>query len=147
MSKQILFEFERGGQITATLLGDKAPKTCKAVLSSLPVEKEVRHAMWAGEEIFFDDFPCAVELPYENATNSITPGDIAVISQQNLLSGIQKGYVSFCIFYGKGRPRKSMDTTVDVNVFARIDDVEGMANICKRVRLKGTEKMKIRVKA
>ena len=54
---KIVMTFERGGSLTATLFEDRAPETCKRVLDALPVEAEVIHAMWAGEEIFFSGFP------------------------------------------------------------------------------------------
>jgi len=146
MSKQLLLEFERGGQVTATLLEDEAPKTCKAVSASLPIENKVIHAKWAGDEIFFDGFPLHGELEYENATNDIKPGDVAVISTQAYLPSLGKGKTSFCIFYGKSRPRKAVDETVDVNVFARIDDIEKITEIARRVRFSGSEKILIKVK-
>jgi len=145
MAKQILLEFERGGQVTATLLEDEAPETCKSVLAALPVENVVRHAMWAGEEIFFDGFPLRDELEYENATNDVKPGDLAVISTR-ALTQLKKRETSFCIFYGKSRPRKGVDQTVDVNVFAKMDDIENMASIGRGVRVKGTEKIWIKAK-
>jgi len=146
MSKRLLLEFERGGQVTATLLEDQAPRTCKAVLASLPIENKVIHAKWAGDEIFFDGFPLQGELEYENATNDVKPGDVAVISTQAYIPTLGKGKTSFCIFYGKSRPRKSVDETVDVNVFAGINDTEKMTEIGRRVRLSGSEKILIRAK-
>lgn len=128
--------------MTATLLEDRAPRTCRAVLASLPVENKVVHAMWAGEEIFFNEFPISGRLEYENSTNEVKPGDVAVISPQALPS-LGKRHTAFCIFYGKSRPRKSVDQTVDVNVFAEIGEVEKIADIGKRIRMGGQEKIRI----
>ena len=146
MNEQILLEFERGGRVAAKLLKDKAPNTCEAVLASLPVQNRVLHAMWAGEEIFFDGFPLGGELEYENATNDVEAGDVAVISTLAYTSSFRRDQTSFCIFYGKSRPRKSVDQTVDVNVFAKIEDVDKIVEIGRRVRTGGIEGVSIRRK-
>ena len=146
MDEQILLEFERGGRVAARLLRDEAPKTCETVLASLPVQNRVLHAMWAGEEIFFDGFPLGGELAYENATNDVEAGDVAVISTLAYTSSFGKYQTSFCIFYGKSRPRKSVDQTVDVNVFAKIKDMDKIVEIGRRVRTGGIEGVLIKRK-
>lgn len=133
MSKKIKMEFEKGGTITATLFEDVAPETCKAVLSALPYEHEMIHAMWAGQEIFFDGFPMKEKVPFENATKNINPGEVVL----NTLAQ------SFCIFYGKGIPRSAVDKEIDINVFGMVDDVEEMAKIGLRIRRQGVEKVRI----
>lgn len=144
MTKEIVLEFERGGKVTAELLGEKAPKTCKAILRALPVENKVVHAMWAGEEIFFDGFPLSEALEFENETNNVEPGDIACISSHAIRAFARKSITSFCIFYGKSRPRKGVDETVDVNVFAKIKDIQAIRKIGERVRWEGAEKIVIK---
>lgn len=133
MATKLVLDFERGGRITCTLFEKEAPKTCKLVLDTLPVENEVIHAQWAGEEIFFNGFPAKQEMGLENATRKMTPGDIAYNAPSK----------SFCIFYGRSIPRKAVDAEIDVNVFARADQVEEMAAIGKRVRRQGVEKVRI----
>jgi hypothetical protein len=130
MSK-ILMEFERGGQITGTLFDDRAPQTCQAVLEALPVEAEALHAMWAGEEIFFQHFPA--EFAYEQPTQTVEPGTLAMVPRSS----------SFCIFYGRAIPRGAVDQEIDVTVFGTVDDVETMSEIGKRVRMQGVEKVRL----
>jgi hypothetical protein len=144
MTTKIALDFERGGTVTATLLTKEAPRTCAAVLDALPFEHETKHAMWAGEEIFFDGFPVKEQLTYENETNTITDPILAVVSNAASKSFRNKLEVSFCIFYGESRPRKGVDETVDANVFATVDDAEATAAICKRFRITGAEKLTIR---
>jgi hypothetical protein len=139
MPKHILLKFERGGEVKATLLEDKAPKTCKALLSSLPVELKLIHAQWAGEEVFSDSFPLSCELEVENEANEMKGGEVGLISPLVLYHRPWKEFVPFCIFYGKGRARKSVDETVEVNICAKIDDLEKMASIGKRIRAQGIE--------
>lgn len=128
---KIRMEFERGGVIVATLDEQKAPKTCKAVLDALPVESEILHAMWAGEELFFGDFPAGFE--YEHPTQTTPDGCLAMVPESS----------SFCIFYGRSMPRKAVDRGVDVTIFGQVDDVAAMAAIGQRIRRQGVEKVRI----
>jgi hypothetical protein len=143
MPKYILFKFERGGEVKATLLEDKAPKTCKAFLASLPVELKLIHAQWAGAEVFSDSFPVSSELEVENETNEMKGGEVGLISQLVQRHIPRKGFVPFCIFYGKGRARKSVDETTEVNICAKIEDMEKMDSIGKRIRAQGIETVRI----
>jgi hypothetical protein len=129
---KIVLEFERGGRIAATLDEERAPETCKAVLAALPFQAEVLHAMWAGEEVFFPSFPGTFR--YEQPTQKVEPGDLAMVPRSN----------SFCIFYGRSIPRGAVDEEIDVTVFGRADDVAAMAEVGKRVRRQGVEKLTIR---
>jgi hypothetical protein len=128
---KILMEFERGGKISATLFEDRAPKTCGSFLEALPFESDMIHAMWAGEEVFFQYFPA--DFAYENPTIKVNPGALAMVPNSS----------AFCIFYGRGIPRSSVDETIDVTVFGQVDDVDGMAEIGKRIRTKGVEKIRL----
>jgi len=150
VKKQIVFEFERGGKVVAELLEEKAPKTCKLILEALPFQNPVVHAMWAGEEIFFDGIPVPKTLDYENDTNNIVPGDVACLSSpsfHNVPHLADKGVTSVCIFYGIGRPRRSVDATLDVNVFAKIKDIKAITEVARRIRWEGSEKITIRLKS
>ncbi len=129
---QIVLEFERGGRISTTLFEDRAPETCRTVLAALPVEAEVMHAMWAGEEIFFNGFPGQFE--YEHPTTEVEPGALAMVPRSS----------SFCIFYGRSNPRGAVDHYIDVTVFGQVDNVSAMAGIGTRVRRQGVEKVTIR---
>lgn len=129
---KIVMEFERGGRVTATLSEEKAPKTVRAVLAALPVEAEAMHAMWAGEEIFFGGYPAKFE--YERPTQIVSPGALAMVPRSS----------SFCIFYGRAIPRSAVDREIDVTVFGQVDDVAAMAEIGKRVRMRGVEKITIK---
>jgi hypothetical protein len=144
MATRIAIEFARGGVVFADLLPGEAPKTCEAVLGALPVKNKAVHAMWAGEEIFFDGFPLSEQLIYENETNDVEPGSIACISSFATRRFRKENITSFCIFYGKSRPRKGLDQTVDVNVFARVADIAAMREICRRIKYEGAEEILIR---
>lgn len=143
MPTKIVLAFERGGSVAAELLTEEAPRTCAAVLGALPFRNKAVHAMWAGEEIFFDGFPLTEPLVYENETNDVAPGSLACIASAATRRFRKENITSFCIFYGTSRPRKGVDQTVDVNVFARVKDVKVLAEIARRIRHKGSEEITI----
>ena len=145
MAKRIVLEFERGGVVLAELLTEEAPKTCAAVLKALPVKNKAVHAMWAGEEIFFDGFPLSEPLVFENETNDVEPGSLACISSYATRRFRKESITSFCIFYGKSRPRKGLDQTVDVNVFAKIRDAKAITEIARRIKYEGAEEILIKL--
>jgi hypothetical protein len=144
--RNVLLKFERGGQVSASLL-DEAPETCNALVASLPLELTLMHAMWAGEEIFTNDIPIHSELKGENEMNEMKGGEVGLISPLVHRHLPRKDYVPFCIFYGKGRARKGVDETIEVNVCARINDQDlGMLKrIGSRIRTQGTEKVRIEI--
>lgn len=142
-SRRVLFKFGRGGQVSGELLKDKAPKTCSVFLASLPVELNLIHAMWAGEEIFCDDFPIHSVLEVENEVNEMRGGEVGLMSPLIHRHLPKKGFVPFCIFYGRGRARKSVDETVEYNVCAKIEGLETIANIGRRIRAQGIETVQI----
>ncbi|MBN1670103.1 MAG: DUF3830 family protein [Kiritimatiellae bacterium] len=130
--RKLILEFERGGRIEATLDEPRAPRTCQAILDALPFETDTIHAMWAGEEIFFSNFPARFE--YEQPTQDVEPGALAMVPCSS----------SFCIFYGRAIPRSAVDETIDVTVFGQVVDIPAMAAIGRRVRMRGAEKIRIR---
>jgi hypothetical protein len=150
LTKEIKLEFEKGGVLTATLLEKEAPKTCKLVWDQLPIEQNVLHAMLAGHEIFCN-FPMPYELDYENERNVVNRGEIlAATPISSRIEGkvsLPKGFINVCIFYGPARPRKfgpggTCDQTCELNLFAKIKELDVMETVGKRIRVHGTEKVK-----
>lgn len=133
MVNKILLEFEKGGQVIASLMEDKAPETCKAVWVALPIERPVLHAMYAGEEIFFQQYPTTAIIEPENDTSNVKPGDL----------GFHIGFKAITVFYGKSEPRSDLHTTERVNIFGKVHQIEKMIDIGKRIRVHGTEKMRM----
>ena len=75
MARQLVYEFARGGRVRATLLEDRAPRTCAAIQAVLPHEAEVLHARWAGREVFLP-LPLPAKPPMEHQVNRVSAGDI-----------------------------------------------------------------------
>ena len=108
MSKFIIIENEKIGQIKAKLLPDKNPKTCQAIWSALPFQ--VNLARW-GEELY-GRIP--VEIDAETSQTECEIGDVGYWPDGN----------GFCIFFGKtpaSRGDKPVAAT-PVNIFAKIED-------------------------
>ena len=143
MARNIVLEFERGGAVEAELLTEEAPRTCEAILKALPVRNKAVHAMWAGEELFFDGFPLSEPLVFENETNDPEPGSLACIASAATRRFRKENITSFCIFYGRAIPRGAVDQEIDVTVFGRADEVAGMADIGRRIRRRGVERSTI----
>lgn len=106
-----------GIEMIAQFLENKNPKTCKAILSSLPIEGVANR--W-GDEIYFE-IPVSAGL--EKAQQTVDEGDVAYWPPGRAL----------CIFFGptpasKGnKPRAASP----VNVFAKI---VGDPSVFRRVK-------------
>lgn len=136
MVKKIVMEFEKGGKVTANLLEEKTPITCKEICNILPLTIELIHAMWAGEEVFHKGIPITNDLPLENPARSFyDQGVLAMVPASK----------SFCIFYGRSIPRRGVDIDTDVTVFALINENVEMKEIGQRVRQKGVEKVTLKL--
>ena len=133
---QLEISFERGGILTATLLEEKAPETCKAILEVLPVTSEVLHAQYAGSEVYFEDFPARDDVPFENTTSRLDD-DMYLTNKHP--GGILAYYPnpkvkSFCVVYGEIVPRRTVDVEIPLNIFAEIENKEKAVELGNRVR-------------
>lgn len=147
--------FSNGGILTATLLWEKAPETCKAMVEALqkPVTSGegcgiLLHAQYAGSEVYFEDFPAADEIPFENVTAHM---DENMYLTNKIPGGVLAYYVnpaikSFCIVYGELIPRRTVDVPIALNIFAEIDDKEEAKRIGWQARLKGPGAVTVRIK-
>jgi len=121
--KYIIIENDKIGEVKATLLIDKNPKTCQAIWDELPFE--VNLSRW-GEELYGD---CPVLIPAENSQIECDIGDVGYwISGQG-----------FCIFWGP-TPASSGAKPVaasSVNIFAKIEgDAKAIFNQFSSLQVK-----------
>ncbi|MFW9873395.1 MAG: cyclophilin-like fold protein [Candidatus Thorarchaeota archaeon] len=102
----IIIENEKIGQMKASLLIDKNPKTCKAIWDALPFEVDLTR--W-GEELY-GEIP--VSLRQENSQVDCEVGDIGYWPSGN----------GFCIFFGPTPASKDdkPKAASPVNIFAKI---------------------------
>ena len=145
---QLEISFERGGILTATLLEEKAPETCKAILEVLPVTSEVLHAQYAGSEVYFEDFPARDDVPFENTTSRLDD-DMYLTNKHP--GGILAYYPnpkvkSFCVVYGEIVPRRTVDVEIPLNIFAEIENKDKAVELGNRVRREGVESITIKLK-
>ena len=142
--------FDKGGRLTATLLWDKAPKTCAAIVKALQKElvtARLLHAQYAGSEVYFEDFPTNEEIPFENTTLRM---DENLFITNKHPGGVLAFYVnpkvrSFCIVYGEIVPRRYVDVEIALNVFAEIDQKDEAKKIGERSRWEGPGSVKIKI--
>ena len=147
--------FSNGGTLTARLLWDKAPRTCEAMVAALkkPVTSGeecgiLLHAQYAGSEVYFENFPAADDIPFENTTSRM---DKNMYLTNKIDGGVLAYYVnpaikSFCIVYGELIPRRTVDVPIALNIFAEIEDKEEARRIGWEARTKGPGKVTVQIK-
>jgi hypothetical protein len=131
--RKLKIRFERGGEVIATLLEEKAPNTCNGIWDQLPIESEITHTRWSGREIY-TSCPEIPSLLRENQTIYTSIGEICYWEE----SATPPQVIS--IYYGAEMAR-SQKGSEQVNVFAQVDyaDFEKLVGIGERVWLKGKE--------
>ncbi|WP_042353783.1 DUF3830 family protein [Bacillus rubiinfantis] len=138
--KHIRISFERGGELTAMLLEDAAPKTCQMIWKAMPLESVVTHSRWSGREINFvcDDISAP---PRENQTIYASAGELCYWRDWQSES-IEQQVIA--IYYGAELAR-SHKGNERINVFAQLlqTDILLLKEIGERVWLTGTEKVYI----
>jgi hypothetical protein len=149
--EKLILDFEKWGTVTATLMWDKAPETCAAIVETLQkasVTADLLHAQFAGSELYFEDFPTDKQIPFENTTLRMDenlfvtnkhPGSV-------LAFYVNPDILSFCFVYGEIIPRRFVDVEIALNVFAEIDDKERATEIGKQSRWEGPGTVTVRVK-
>jgi hypothetical protein len=120
---------------SATVLEERAPKTCKAVLDLLPLKGDVFHATWSGDMLFFKNPEIPAKLEPENQTVYPSRGDVGINST---LKEIQ-------IIYGQAQLRARFGPAPD-SLFARItENLNELEKIGKRIHREGAKKITVRL--
>jgi hypothetical protein len=135
---QIVFTFERGGELIAELLTEAAPITVAHVLELLPLEATVHHTRWCGREIYLP-IKSGLEIARENQTVQTNTGD--VIYWREWEKG-EDAAEAISIYYGPELVRDHRGF-LPVNVFARVPQGQWKAieEIGLRVWQRGTERV------
>jgi hypothetical protein len=139
---------EMGGEtFGAALLDHVAPKTCAALWELLPYSGNMIHCAWFGHAAFYlDRIPLLSTLGYEleNRFQRLAPGDMIwdpYIEEITIAYG-RNAMVNFPTTVhtadGKVHPNQAC-------IFGRIvDNLDGFAVMCKRLRYEGTKVMTTR---
>ena len=119
----------------ATMLKEKAPKTCEAILDSLPLEGEVFHATWSGDMLFFKCREKAFVTEPENQTIYPSRGDV----------GLNFNLKELQIVYGQAQLRARFGPAPD-NLFAKItENLKGLEEMGKKIHREGAKKISIKL--
>ena len=119
----------------ATILEEKAPKTCKSVLGLLPLKGELFHATWSGDMLFFKCREISVKLEPENQTIYPSLGDV----------GLNSTLKEFHFIYGQAELRARFGPAPD-NVFARItENLKDLAETGRRIHREGAKRITVRM--
>jgi hypothetical protein len=101
---------------------DKAPRTCAALRSLLPIRQQLVHARWSGEACWVPLGDLPLGLPAENATSQPRPGEIIFypggISEAEIL--VAYGEVRFACKAGPIAGNPFLVITADLDRLARI---------------------------
>jgi uncharacterized protein DUF3830 len=144
VTRQIVYEFTRGGRVRATLLEDRAPRTCAAILAALPHEADVLHARWAGREVFLP-MPLAGTPPMEHQVNRVSAGDVIYFREWEGLYE-HTGFETMGLFYAAEIVR-DWRGEARANWVARIlpEDLDAIGEIGLRIWRQGGERVRVSV--
>ena len=115
---------------------DKAPETCQAFLSMLPLESEFIHVRWSGEGIWIPYGDTRLGLEYENHISYPAAGEFLLypggISEMELI--LSYGRCAFACQYGPLAGNHFMTI---------IDGMESLYDFGREVLMKGAQKILI----
>ena len=118
-------------------LTDLAPRTREAVWAALPVRGQARHGIYSGSEVYLI-LPELMQLPPENATTRVVPGDVAFgWFAAGSFYGAREDYCEVCWFYDRDATPSTPEGPVPVSLFARLEQAEALFEVCNRMRLEG----------
>lgn len=139
MPRMIQIEFQKGGVFSAELLGKEAPKTTNVIWNRLPFEYEFYHSIVSGRAIV--TLPPDLTLEPENQmVMGIEPGTLSFLVRDLPRLIPDEIYISYGIFVSRGL---TVNAYQPVNVFAKIhDNLDELNTICRRILMKGAEKVK-----
>lgn len=128
----------------ATLWEDVAPRTCETIWDALPFEGKLNHAIWSGPETYLLIDP-SIRLAPENQATLTEVGDLGYYAAEGgRIIDWPEDFAEIAFFYGRGA-RPSMPTgPVAMNLFGNIvENLEGFAQVCDRIRFEGVKQLRI----
>jgi hypothetical protein len=144
MQDEIVFRFvDEGVAARASLLRERAPETCAAVVGALPAAGLARHGVYSGSEVYLI-LPEVLTPPREHATTIVGPGDVGFLTvAKGSGYGIDEDYSEVCWFYDLDATPSMPEGPIAVNIFARLHDAEAFFALCRRMRLEGAKRVEI----
>lgn len=117
---KLLFKFARGGQFTAHVMAEKAPKTWEAIRRHLPLTVTALNARWTGRETH-GKVDLSNKPPRENQVVNAATGDIIYACEWE--DRDITGFEAIGWFYGTETVRDWRGES-RVNLFARVNQAE-----------------------
>jgi hypothetical protein len=139
MTKKIAIEFEKGGKFIATLMEDKAPKTCETVWKNLPFSGRIGHAYYSGMLMYL-----LLKTRFKELENAqcigLQPGDVVYITP--FFGDVWHDELAF--IYGHALVQDKCGY-LPANHFARITEgsLEELAAVGTRIREEGREEVTV----
>jgi hypothetical protein len=135
---------ECGATAQATLLWERAPVTCDAIVNLLPVAGRAHHAIYSGSECvqLLNQIP---RIDPENATANVTKGQVAFTWMTAGSSyGVDRDFAEICWFYDLDVQPRMWEGVIEVNVFAEIvGEAAEFYAVCRRMRREGVKPLRI----
>jgi hypothetical protein len=137
---------EEGISAVAELDWQNAGATCSGIVGVLPITGEAFHGIYSGSEVACL-IPSVVQLPRENATSRVLPGDIAYYRVRGgTLHGFPHDIAEICWFYDRDATPSMPDGPVSVNVFGRFDEGwEEFGSMCRAMRTMGARRVRFEI--
>ncbi len=148
--RKIRMAFVKSGEsVTAEMLDDEAPVTCQLVWDMLPLEHDLLHGQFSGQEIFML-LEQSKPAPKENRTLLPLPGEILYWSEDDTsVTGGGKSVSEICLIYGRAVTLRGPEGTPSHgSLFARIPgdwkyDWVAFVGACRRIRREGPQRLRI----
>lgn len=136
---EIRLEFEKGGAFSARLFEVAAPKTCRAILSRLPLTYRFHHSIVSGEALV--TLPPDLTVERENQrVAGIPPGTLSFLVRDDPVLVPDEIYIAYGLFISRGL---TVDMKQPVNVFARVEEqLEELRQVGRRVLMDGAESVR-----
>jgi len=145
MGKYIELEFvDQNIKARARLLEEEMPRTCRELLTHLPLESLATHARYSGSEVAML-LSTDIKIDREKATSAVQTGDVAYVwLNRDDHYGLDDDVSEICWFYDKDSRPTMAEGPVRVNVFACIEgDATAFYKASADTRITGVKNVRI----
>lgn len=133
-----------GFEATILLLEEEAPKTCRAILDSLPIRGRLVHTNYSGQMVTIElrggDM---IKVSKENLVKDVRPRDVtywySYWDDPGLIHGLDE-YVEIGFVYGRSARPSYVRGEKAVNLFGILSsNYGGLFNLSRRIRVEGAK--------
>ena len=145
MGKYIELEFvDQEIKARARLLEKEMPRTCRELITHLPLESLATHARYSGSEVAML-LSTDIKIDREKATSAVQTGDVAYVwLNRDDHYGLDDDVSEICWFYDRDSRPTMAEGPVRVNVFACIEgDATAFYKASADTRITGVKNVRI----